>query len=71
MTRLFIKCLFAGDIVYIPEYWWHYVDSYECPNIGINIWFSMFDFEHDFDQAGLSDNKDVVKVDFKLNHCTT
>lgn len=29
----------AGDILYVPRNWLHYVRSYGTPNIGMNIWF--------------------------------
>lgn len=32
----------AGDILYIPQHWWHHVRSFECPNIAISLWFHPF-----------------------------
>ena len=51
-----------GDILYIPQYWWHHVYSHGSPNIAINIWFEMFDYEEEFEQANLKEDTDVVKV---------
>nr|XP_018668578.1 uncharacterized protein LOC108949712 [Ciona intestinalis]XP_026691272.1 uncharacterized protein LOC108949712 [Ciona intestinalis] len=31
-----------GDVLYVPEYWWHHVRSYGQPNIGFNIWMEVF-----------------------------
>ncbi|XP_031562807.1 uncharacterized protein LOC116298460 isoform X2 [Actinia tenebrosa] len=32
----------AGDILYIPQTWWHHVRSFESPNIAISLWFGIF-----------------------------
>ncbi|EDO44978.1 predicted protein, partial [Nematostella vectensis] len=31
--------LYEGDMIYIPQYWWHIVRSYGSPNIAVNSWF--------------------------------
>lgn len=51
-----------GDMLYIPQYWWHIVRSYDSPNIGINVWFAMFNFEEQFRKEGISEDTDVTKV---------
>ncbi|CAB4022524.1 Prostaglandin F synthase [Paramuricea clavata] len=51
-----------GDILYIPQYWWHHVTSAGAPNIAINIWFDMFNYEEQFESAGLKESQDVVKT---------
>lgn len=59
----FFECtLNAGDILYIPQYWWHHVISYDTPNIAANIWFEMFDYEEEFEKANLKEDVDVIKV---------
>ena len=50
-------------MVYIPQYWWHCVYSAGTPNIAVNIWFPMFDFEEEFQKANISEDKDVAKVE--------
>ena len=51
-----------GDILYIPQYWWHHVTSGVSPNIGVNIWFEMFNYDEQFKNAGLKESQDVIKV---------
>lgn len=48
--------------MYIPQYWWHIVRSYNTPNIAVNVWFGMFNFEEKFVEAGISEDTDVRKV---------
>ncbi|XP_028394202.1 uncharacterized protein LOC114518412 [Dendronephthya gigantea] len=54
--------LHPGDILYIPQYWWHYVASSRSPNIAVNIWFEMFNYEEQFKSAGLKESQDVAKT---------
>ena len=49
-------------MLYIPQYWWHIVRSHDAPNIGLNVWFAMFNFEEQFREAGISEDTDVTKV---------
>ena len=51
-----------GDLLYIPQYWFHHVRSSGSPNIAINIWFGQFNFDDNFAQAGLSEDTNVVEV---------
>lgn len=51
-----------GDMLYIPQYWWHIVRSHDVPNVAVNVWFGLFNYLDKFDEAGLSEDKDVVKV---------
>ena len=53
---------FAGDMLYIPQYWWHIVRSYDTPNIAVNMWFALFNYEEKFREAGISEDTDVTKV---------
>lgn len=32
------------------------------PNIAINVWFEVFNFQKQFDEAGYKENEHVVKV---------
>ncbi|XP_031554411.1 uncharacterized protein LOC116291382 [Actinia tenebrosa] len=59
--------LYPGDMLYIPQYWWHIVWSKGSPNIAVNIWFDQFNFEDDFVNAGLDENKDIIKVNEMFN----
>ena len=54
--------LLTGDMLYIPQYWWHFVQSYNAPNIALNVWFAIFNFEQQFHEAGISEDTDVTKV---------
>ena len=36
--------------------------SYDSPNIGVNVWFAMFNFEEQFRKEGISEDTDVTKV---------
>ena len=54
--------LIAGDILYIPRYWWHQVRSFNDPNIAIGMWFDIFDFQGEFERRRIDDTEDVVKV---------
>lgn len=47
-----------GDLLYIPEYWWHQVRSKGGENIGINLWLEYFDFSAKIE--GINDVIDVV-----------
>lgn len=51
-----------GDMLYIPQYWWHVVRSYEAPNIAVNVWFGLFNYEDKFREAGISEDTNVVEV---------
>lgn len=62
MFQLFICFWPTGDMLYIPQYWWHFVRSYNAPNIALNVWFAMFNFEQQFREAGISEDTDVTKV---------
>ena len=35
-----------GDILYIPEGWFHQVRSYDSPNIGVSMWFHVFEGDY-------------------------
>ena len=54
--------LLTGDMLYVPQYWWHFVRSYNAPNIALNVWFAIFNFERQFREAGISEDTDVTKV---------
>jgi len=34
-----------GDLLYVPQYWWHHVTSDKVPNVAVNLWFDMFSDE--------------------------
>jgi len=34
----------AGDVLYIPAFWWHQVRSF-CRHISVNVWFDFFDYK--------------------------
>ena len=67
-TGLFhdIVLLLIGDMLYIPQYWWHIVRSSGSPNIAVNIWIEQFNFEDKFHKAGLSEDTDVSKVPYVI-----
>ena len=54
--------IFSGDMLYIPQYWWHHVTSDGSPNIAVNIWFEMFNYNKQFESAGLKESQHVVEV---------
>ncbi|XP_022799196.1 uncharacterized protein LOC111337205 isoform X2 [Stylophora pistillata] len=47
----------AGDILYIPQHWWHHVRSFECPNIAISLWFHPF-AEKEGEEVSLNEEED-------------
>ena len=57
-------------MLYIPQYWWHVVRSYEAPNIAVNVWFGLFNYEDKFREAGISEDTNVVEV-LKFTQITT
>ena len=57
-------------MLYIPQYWWHVVRSYEVPNIAVNVWFGLFNYEDKFREAGISEDTNVVEV-LKFTQITT
>lgn len=36
---MYVK-LEAGDILFIPAYWWHHVKSTKERNLAINFWYT-------------------------------
>ena len=48
----------AGDVLYIPQHWWHHVRSLECPNIAISLWFHAFP-EKEYDSPDANEESDV------------
>ena len=51
----------AGDILYIPQHWWHHVRSFDCPNIAISLWFHPFKQTEDDDELLTGEEDDVRK----------
>lgn len=51
----------AGDILYIPQHWWHHVRSFDCPNIAISLWFHPF-AEKEEEQSSLEDDSADVRI---------
>ena len=37
--KMYVK-LEAGDILFIPVYWWHHVKSSKGRNLAINYWYT-------------------------------
>jgi mannose-6-phosphate isomerase-like protein (cupin superfamily) len=35
----------AGDILYIPQYWWHQLEGSGAPGTAISLWFQSFNFD--------------------------
>lgn len=58
--------IFAGDMLYIPKYWWHQVRSFDNPNIAVGIWFDIFDFQKEFNERDIIDEEHVVQVLFAM-----
>jgi hypothetical protein len=54
-----------GDILYIPENWWHHLRS-KKRNISINIDLSMFRFPEVPGRAGLGDDWSLSKVCYEM-----
>ena len=52
----------AGDILYIPQHWWHHVRSFDCPNIAISLWFHPFKQTEDDDELLPGEEEDVRKM---------
>ncbi|XP_078360551.1 uncharacterized protein LOC144644870 isoform X4 [Oculina patagonica] len=51
----------AGDILYIPQHWWHHVRSFDCPNIAISLWFHPF-AEKEEEESSLEDESEDPSV---------
>lgn len=51
----------AGDILYIPQHWWHHVRSFDCPNIAISLWFHPF-AEKEEEESSLEDESEDVRI---------
>ena len=49
----------AGDILYIPQHWWHHVRSFDCPNIAISLWFHPFAEKEDEEIPVEDENQEV------------
>lgn len=54
-----------GDVLYIPENWWHHLRS-KKRNISINIDLSLFRFPEVVGRAGLGDNWSLGKVCYEM-----
>lgn len=51
-----------GDVMYIPQNWWHYVQSSGTTTIGFNVWWAQFTYESQMDREGLNEDVDVTAV---------
>ena len=49
-----------GDFLYVPEYWWHHVRSFDPPVVAIGIWSAIFNF------PGLENANDIVAYTAKF-----
>ncbi len=49
-------------MLYIPQFWWHQVRSYENPNIAVGIWFNIFNFFKEFERRQIDETEQVIKV---------
>lgn len=58
----FVASLKPGDMLYIPQYWWHQVRSYNNPNIAVGMWFSVFNFQQEFEQRNIDETEHVIKI---------
>ena len=52
----------AGDILYIPQHWWHHVRSFDCPNIAISLWFHPFAEKEDREDLTPEDESEDVRI---------
>lgn len=52
----------AGDILYIPQHWWHHVRSFDCPNIAISLWFHPFAEKEDSEDLTPEDESEDVRI---------
>jgi len=50
-----------GDMLYIPQYWWHQVRSFNHPNIALGIWFDIFDFQKEYEKRNILDVENIVQ----------
>eukprot|EP00041_Stephanoeca_diplocostata_P004727 m.49316 g.49316 ORF g.49316 m.49316 type:complete len:794 (+) comp15319_c0_seq1:168-2549(+) len=46
-SPVFTATLHAGDMVYVPMYWWHQVVSHGSPTIALALWSEMFPFDEE------------------------
>ena len=49
-------------MLYIPQYWWHQVRSFNYPNIALGIWFDIFDFQKEYEKRNILDVENIVQV---------
>ncbi|KXJ06339.1 JmjC domain-containing protein C [Exaiptasia diaphana] len=54
--------LHPGDMLYVPQYWWHIVRSRNSPNVAVNVWLDVFNFHDEFEKAGLDEDINIVKI---------
>lgn len=57
----------AGDILYIPQHWWHHVRSFDCPNIAISLWFHPFAEKEDEEKLETENETEDVRTHFNIN----
>ena len=57
----------AGDILYIPQHWWHHVRSFDCPNIAISLWFHPFAMQEDSEELLPEEEAEEVRVTILLS----
>eukprot|EP00794_Sanderia_malayensis_P005474 gene5474-6158_t len=51
-----------GDMIYIPQFWWHQVRSYHNPNIAVAIWFTIFNFNEEYEKRFIDETEHVIKT---------
>ena len=57
-----VVTLNPGDVMYIPQNWWHHVLSNGTTTIGFNIWWAQFSYERQMEREGLNEDVDVTAV---------
>ena len=53
-TRPYIITLNAGDVLFVPRHWWHFVYTHSESSISINTWLEMVRY---FPFCGLEDTR--------------
>ncbi|XP_076814125.1 uncharacterized protein LOC143460494 [Clavelina lepadiformis] len=49
-----------GDMLYVPEHWWHHVTSFDPPIISVNLWSNVFNFPPSQNLRNIANHTTVV-----------
>ncbi|XP_076813608.1 uncharacterized protein LOC143460103 [Clavelina lepadiformis] len=49
-----------GDMLYVPEHWWHHVTSFDPPIISVNLWSEVFELPLSSEKRDIANHTKVI-----------